>query len=245
MIKKLGLSIACCLLASLGAAHAVQNEGRKVGPELEHQIRLGAIEDRQKWYDALRQELNEDDQLYDQNHRKITVAIHPTFDDIWLIAIESYPEVAVQRTETLIVNLPARTEIRVSKLSQSSINDGKLIEPWHDTVKHKRIIKDFYSKPMSKAEFDEIFTQLSSVINSESIISDQDSGCTDGTTLFAEVLMAGQHRLISRHNCDRDYPTVLRGVYPLFEIARAKIQNVRSELQDVLKAETGEASTLK
>lgn len=235
----------CSFLVVIAGAHADRAQGGEVDTDPERLESLDAIEDTKNLFRGLQQELHENDRAYGADHQKATFIITPTFDDIWLIAVENRGPIKIQDSETFIVKLPEITEVRVSILSRSSINDGKLVEPWHDVVRHTQITEDYYSKQISLIEFDEAFNLISDSVNGETIIADQDHGCTDGTTFFVEVFSADERSLISRHNCDDDYESVLRKLHPFFEVAWAKIPYVQAELRDIWISETRETNTLK
>jgi len=191
----------------------------------------------ENWFEAVRTELYGKGEIFGEEHNRILILVHPTFDDLTLIGIEHLPERTVELTSTSVLTLQSETNIIVATLASSSVNDGKLIEPWHDVVRHRRVIKDWYERKLAQKEFSEIFQQtLQSNIFAEAAALPI-TGCTDGTMAFVEIVERGRRNLISRHNCDQDYRNVLLKMRPVVEAAVKKLTPAASVISEVWETE--------
>ena len=213
----------------------------KSDAQREEMLRRGWIEDQRQSYASALSFFDEYDQVYHAEHRKITILLAPSFADLWLIVLESYPEVTVQRRENWTETLRAISEIRVLRHSWSRNITGPEAVPWEDRVEHTRSVKDYYKRSVSKEDFERVYHSISPILVGSSEITDPIHGCTDGVSTFAEVLTHDQKKLIYRHNCDDDYAAVLDALKPLFELGWSKISEVESELRDAWLKEAGKA----
>ncbi len=191
----------------------------------------------EKWFEALRTELYGNDDLYGEKHNRVLAIVDPTFDDVTLIGIEHLPERIVELTRSSTLTLQSETKVTFATLSSSSINEGKLIEPWHDVVRHRRVTKDWYERGLSKVEFNQVFKQtLSSKIMDAAPVLPE-NGCTDGTRAFIEIVERERRQLISRHDCDPDYREVLSTVMPMVKLAAEKLSPAKAVILEMWATE--------
>jgi|GEM_PF-5672223 len=190
------------------------------------------------WFERARCSFGENNGVYSKEHKRFTLIILPSFDDAWLIVLESHPPVRVERSETLTVGLLETTELRFARAANPL---GNFIfidndDPHKDAIFHERLVQDRYSKPLDLERLEQIFYQLSVTIAEEAPMLDPANGCTDGTTIFVEVVNEGESQLLKKHDCDEGYTDFLKILSPLVEFAIEELLPLENELSD-LKAE--------
>lgn len=229
MIKKILLLINLVFLSSI-AAHAQPVE------DCQNLYSLPQGDD--EWFERVRCYFGENNGVYAEDHNRLTLAVLPSFEDTWLIVLESHPSLAVERSDTLRVGLLETTEIRFAR-SIGTLGDFIFIDngdPMKGAIFHERLIQDRYTKSLELERLEPIFDQLVKSILEKGLSLNAMSGCNDGTTIFVEIVDQGKSQLLRKHNCDDDYTEFLSLLAPLADFAIEEMGPLENELSD-LKAE--------